>query len=515
MSNAASLGKRYAYKLLTNIVGAGFSLVALCVVPRGLGPSLYGDYNFLINFFNQIVGFVDMGTSVCFYTKLSQRQKEGGLVVFYSYFMFVVALAMVVFIICAQWSGAYKRIWPGQGLMFVYLSAGLVFLIWVVQTLNKMTDAYGITVSAEKAKMLQRIVGAVLVAIIYYVGQLHLVQYFLFSYVIWFGLAVSFLWIVIKHGGARFRNELFLPTVEVKKYVKEFYKYSHPLIAYAIVALVIGIFDRWILQVYAGSVEQGFFGLSYQIGAACFLFTSAMTQLLTREFSIAHGNGDIKHMAFLFRRYIPLLYSVAALFSCFVAVNAGKIIDIMGGAQYKGAVIAVAIMAFYPIHQTYGQLSGSVFYAAGKTALYRNIGVMVMLIGLPISYVLIAPHDKFGMNAGATGLAIKMVLLQFIAVNVQMYFNAKMLELSLWRYIAHQFVSVFCFLAIAVATSIGVVSIFSSSIGNIAEMFISGILYVLIVVALIYIFPVVVGLKRADIKKVSVMCLGVIRPGNA
>ena len=99
----------------------------------------------------------------------------------------------------------------------------------------------------------------------------------------------------------------------------------------------------------------------YQIGSLCFLFTGAMTPLFTRELSIAFSNGDLPRMAELFRRYIPMLYSIAAFFSCFIAVQADKVVYIFGGNKFEGAATAVTIMAFYPLHQTYGQLSGSVF----------------------------------------------------------------------------------------------------------------------------------------------------------
>ena len=143
-----------------------------------------------------------------------------------------------------------------------------------------------------------------------------------------------------------------------------------------------------------------------------------MTPLITREFAISFGEKDLREMARLFRRYIPMLYAIAAYFACFIAVEASKVTFIMGGEKFQHAALAVMIMAFYPIHQTYGQLSGSVFYATGQTALYRNIGVAFMLIGLPVTYFLIAPPEKFGLNAGATGLAIKMVAIAFFSVNV-------------------------------------------------------------------------------------------------
>ena len=82
------------------------------------------------------------------------------------------------------------------------------------------------------------------------------------------------------------------------------------------------------LQKFAGSVEQGFYGFSYQIGGVCFLFTSAMTPLIIREFSIAFEKHKIQEVARLFN----------------------------------------------------GQLSGSVFIASDKTKLYRDISVFSMLV---------------------------------------------------------------------------------------------------------------------------------------
>lgn len=269
--------------------------------------------------------------------------------------------------------------------------------------------------------------------------------------------------------------------------------------------LITGILDRWLLQVFSGSVQQGFFGLSYQIGALCFLFTSAMTPLLMREFSIAFGNKDLTQMSVLFRRYIPLLYSIAAYFSCFIALQADKVIYIFGGNKYKGAIMAVTIMAFYPIHQTYGQLSGSVFYATGQTALYRNIGVIFMLIGLPVTYFLIAPPEKMGLNAGATGLAIKMVFIQFIAVNVQLYYNAKLLKLSFWKYLGHQILSVGCLLVIATIVTLGVDKVLGISERIISSFLLAGVFYTLMVICLVYSLPVIFGLKRQDVKSLIEM----------
>jgi O-antigen/teichoic acid export membrane protein len=253
------------------------------------------------------------------------------------------------------------------------------------------------------------------------------------------------------------------------------------------------------LQVFSGSVQQGFYGLSYQIGAVCFLFTGAMTPLITREFSIAFAKQDLTQMAHLFRRYIPLLYGIAAYFACFIVIQAENVAYIFGGAKFQDAALPLAIMAFYPIHQTYGQLSGSVFFATGQTGLYRNIGITCMIIGLPITFFLIAPVNMMGINAGSTGLAIKMVLIQFVGVNAQLYFNSRFLKFPFWKYFVHQIVCVGSLLLLAFISLMAVDYLHISS-NILINFLLNGIMYSISVAALTYFVPALFGLTRKDIR---------------
>lgn len=224
-----------------------------------------------------------------------------------------------------------------------------------------------------------------------------------------------------------------------------------------------------------------------------------MTPLITREFSIAFAKQDLTQMAYLFRRYIPLLYGIAAFFSCFVAVQAENVAYIFGGAKFQDAALAIAIMAFYPIHQTYGQLSGSVFFATGQTGLYRNICVTFTVVGLPVTYFLIAPVDMMGLNTGSTGLAIKMVALQLIGVNVALYYNSRYLKLSFWKYLVHQIVCVGCLLLLAfISLKVGDYLHISSNI--VINFLLNGIIYSISVAGLTYFVPSLFGLSRKDIR---------------
>jgi O-antigen/teichoic acid export membrane protein len=261
--------------------------------------------------------------------------------------------------------------------------------------------------------------------------------------------------------------------------------------------LAVGVFDRWLLQVAGGGIQQGFYSLSFKVGALCFLMTGAMTQLIMREFSIAHENKDMVLMAKLFRQHIPLLYGLTAVFVCFICINADRVVLIMGGGDFKGAALTLSIMALYPLCQTYGQLSNAVFYATDQTRLYRNIGVIFMIVGVPVTYFLLAPAKYCGLSGGAVGLAFKTVALAFISVNVSLYFNARLLKLPFWWYVRHQITSVGAFIVVAFMSS-WLAGLVCRGQHVLVSFFVSGAVYLLIAGSSIYFFPKLLGLQRED-----------------
>lgn len=332
--------------------------------------------------------------------------------------------------------------------------------------------------------------------------MLNLTNVFIYHYILLLFLVLSFGYLTRRKWLYNVKKDKLTKQLTIN-YLKEFFSFCHPLISFSFLAFLAAIFDRWLLQKFAGSVEQGFYGLSFRIAAICILFTSAMVPLITRELSIAYSNLDYKKMAHIFRRYVPLLYSIAAFFACFVVVQAEDVSVLIGGSEFKKASLALSIMAFYPIHQTYGQLGTAVLFAAGRTKLYRNIGIVFQILGLPVLFFLIAPENMFGFNAGATGLAFKMVAIQIIAVNVQLYFNAKFLKLNFYKLLAHQIVVIVLFLLIAFSSEKIVSELFFPADELIYSFIGSGVIYTLIVFMSFLICPIIFGLNYTDVSYIK------------
>lgn len=479
-------------------MGLLVGLATQAIIPRGLGPKAYGDFSFLTDFFGKVINFLDMGTSTCFFNKLSQRPNDSQLISFYFSFSGLISLIVILFVVVAQWTGIRTVLWPGHALQYVFMASLFAIFFWVSGLLNTVADAYGATVATEKIRMLQKVLGLIILFSLYAFHQLKLTQFFLYNYVILLFLIVAFVWVMNKKKHLS-RQNLFLSKENLRKFSMEFYKYSHPLFWGALAGNAATMLDRWWLQIFAGSEQQGFYGFAYLIGAVFVIFANSMQPLIAREFAVNFAKNDFKQMAFLFRRYVPFFYSLAAFFSCLVVFQAENIILIMGGGKYLGAKPALIFMAFFTIHQVYGQLSGSLFAATDQTILMSKMAIVLYLIGIPITYFLVAPQHSFGLNFGATGLALKMALIQFLGANVQLYYNARMLRLNFWKYVGHQFVVVACFLSLAFFASFGMGHVLGLQGRFILNFISTGIFYTFLVAGLLFFFPRIIGLTGSDL----------------
>ena len=481
-----SLKKRYSVKLIASILNGILGVIIVAFVPKALGPVSFGQFSYLQQFFTQIIAFLDAGTSTAFFTKLSAQNNRKELLTFY--FFFAVGLFSFLFLsLYILDIFNYVHIWiPSISMAHIYLGMFFGFFIWLLQIYIQVSDAYALTASVEIIKIVHKIVMVMFLLYIIHFLSFNLSVYFyyhIFSSVTIVGI-LSLLF--IKKG--IYTKSLSTIDIAYKRISKEFYTYTSPLFVFNAVAIAITLFDIWLLQRIGGSVQTGYYGIAYSIAAMCFLFTSALTPIITREFSKSFAANDMEHIRYLFKRYIPMLYAVSAYFAVFVAFQSENLLALFTDEKFKDAYFVLVVMAFYPIHQTYGQLSGSLFLSTGNTKLYRNIGLFTSIFGLVFSYIFI-----YVWELGAVGFAWKMILIQIISVNIQLFFNTRFLSVQVLPFFKHQLytVAIFSFLAYV-----------SSQVNfdnTLFEFLFSGVIYSLSVIVVVILFPSIVASTREEV----------------
>jgi hypothetical protein len=132
-----------------------------------------------------------------------------------------------------------------------------------------------------------------------------------------------------------------------------------------------------------------------------------------------------------------------------------------------------------------------------------RIGVYCSLVFLLLSYFLVASTDLFGLDAGATGLAVKMFVHNIIMVNILLFFSIRLLNLSFNWFFFHQ-VRVVAVLLVVALVGKGLVSLLiqtASTFDHVLFCFISGVMYTVLAAILTYMLPVLLGLERSELKE--------------
>ena len=91
LKNFEGLSFRVFSKILSNIFTLFYNLIFSFLIPRALGPIGFGLFELINTNINNLINIVNGGTSGAFYTKLSQKQNDIGLIKFYSKVILVIA----------------------------------------------------------------------------------------------------------------------------------------------------------------------------------------------------------------------------------------------------------------------------------------------------------------------------------------------------------------------------------------------------------------------------------------
>ncbi len=367
--------KHLIFKVLTNFSKIPVNLGLNAIFPRLLGPANYGNFEFLFDNANKVIGFFDAGSSIAFYTKLSQNHRDQLLIKFYWYLVSSLATLYLLSILGVRLIGYSDSIWPNQSFYLVMLSAILGIVTFCSSAMILIMDACNITVRSEKMRMTYLLISLLIYGFVFIVFKTLSLTYFFYLQIFLIILLLSGSWFILHVSGVPVFPKKKIQIKDARKYGAYFWSFSNPLIVYAFVGLIVGIGARWILQEFGGSIQQAYFGLATRIGAFVLLFSSAIMPLLMREFARRFSENDFNKMSRLYVLSFKSLYLISMFIAILVYFNADFIVDLLGGNKFRKASEVLSLMAFYPVHQSLGQINSSLFYSTQRNKQYRNIGL--------------------------------------------------------------------------------------------------------------------------------------------
>jgi O-antigen/teichoic acid export membrane protein len=507
-----SFKAKYASKLITNFFGLLLGVLVTLIIPKTLGAESYGKYEFIVTNFRTIIAFLTFSIPTAFFVWVSMKHQKiniSYLTGIHLYGILGVSVLLLLLISISIIFNFQHILWPEIENNLIYFGCLFSLGFFLIEFFTYISDGVGLTITTEIIKATHKLVRGLFIILLLVMGILTLKSFIISDILLYLLFIALILGVILKK--KILTIELLYPWKIDKLEFSEYRHFSKgyvlPLIYLTFATFFQELFDRWFLQWVGGSVEQGFFGLSFRLSALAIIFTSAATPILMREFAIAYDRNDFQQLKKLFdKRSLFLFISIITAF--FFAFNVDEIIDLLGKEEYQNARIPILLMAFYPVHQTLGQINGSFLMSTGKTKLYSSISIVAQLAGIPVTFLLINSTDSFlpGLQLGSLGLVIKMLAVQLIATNVQLFFISKMIQGSFisWTFNQVKLLGVGYIIYLVVyleittfASFINITDIFENdSLNAFAKIAFSGILFLINVGFVVLFLPRLIGFNK-------------------
>ena len=119
---------------------------------------------------------------------------------------------------------------------------------------------------------------------------------------------------VLKSYGNINRKDFKITSAEAISYKNDFIHYVKPLLVISLIIFFSTIFDRWLIQKFYGSKEQGYFVFASKLGDFLFILSSSIIPLLQREFAVEIKNRNFDKVKEIYKIYSQLLFSISVFF---------------------------------------------------------------------------------------------------------------------------------------------------------------------------------------------------------
>jgi O-antigen/teichoic acid export membrane protein len=366
-----------------------------------------------------------MGSSNAFYTFIS-RQLRGRSFYFLYFCWLVLQFAATLLIVGALLpQGIVERIWLGHSREMILLALVASFMqqqVWT--TITQLGESRRLTVKVQVLGLAVALAHLVIVAFFLFLGALS-VRVVLLSLILEYLIVLPLAsWLL--HIPALLSSSI--PEPGGASIVAGYWKFCRPLALVGVSTFFYEFADKWLLQRFGGSGQQGFYQVAAQMSAVSLIATTSILNIFWREIAEARARNDKERLARLYKKVNRGLLMLGAAVSCMLIPWSEQIVGCLLGSAYQASWPVLALMLLYPIHQSTGQVNAAMFMACERTSAYMAIAIGGQLISLPISYFLLASPTQLpvaGLGLGAYGLALKMVGLNFILVNFQAWMIAR------------------------------------------------------------------------------------------
>ena len=495
---AESVSSRYIVTLGAQVFRLLLSFATAAIVPRALGPTIYGNYTFLLSTSAAIRGVLDTGVQQAFFTFSSQERASGPLTRLYALVLGAQFAVVAVFIGVAAAAGKTEWLWHAQHLDQIVLVTALDWLLFLATSFQQLGDSKGLTAYLQLSGAAIAALALVALVVLRVAGALDFYSF------VCLNLACAGLTCAVQAYRLLVENRelVWSGAVKVRAYARRWWRFTKPLIFLQFYLPVVAYLGLYLIQTWYGPEEQGYYALALQWSAFAMVFTNSGVSIAWREIAHHSGGGDLRHAARTYEQFSALFLYLALALAFWLSVSSAMLVQIVAGARFRAAGGVLAIMAFYPVSQTMNQLAMASLKATEHTASYARWTVFLSIPELILTYLILAPISAPvpGLHLGAIGMAIKTAFYGLLVAQVYDWLNCRFLRIPHARALGHRALAVLA-VGAAAGVTIGAGSpwLQRAGMGQLEALVVCSIGYAAVIVLMVWLWPGVAGLSRAQI----------------
>ena len=489
----SSAKSRFTISVIANGLRSCLSFATVLILARALGPERYGDFAFLIGSFMAVKILLGMGTPNAFFTFMSQKPQGGMFLVSYVLWQLIQFSLPILFISIIFPDEWITKIWLGQDKSLILLSFAAVFMQqqgWPL--IVHIGEAKRLTSRVQMMSLYVALVHLSIVCVLWITSLLSL-QFLFMVITIEYVTAIIVGFIVLDI------SKLPKEPFDGKKVFREYLVYCSPLIIYSLLGFAHEFADRWLLQKFGGSQEQGLYEISYRFATVSMLAATSLLNIFWKEFTEAQEKKDLHRMQVLYTKASRFLFAFGAIISGFLIPWSMDIVRLFLGPSFISGAPILSVMLIFSVFVAAGQINTTLLYAASRTKEHLFFGAITMALSIPISYFMQAPQDAIvpGLELGAIGMAFKRAFLIVLQMNILVWWICRSYG---WKFDwVYQVVGLLGTLFLGwAAHKLIIVLIYPISSNLILLMGLASIFYIFMIGLMIWAIPWVAGLEREE-----------------
>ena len=370
---SGNLSKRVLFSITLTSSRGGITFLIGIILAKFMHVSEFGLYSYLVAIFLSIRVLVDASSTDAFLTFLSEKDRD---IRYISYFFgwLLLQLLFTVSLIAALIALQLEE------LVFATEDLELIFLA-LLATFVQVSIWQAVVNMSESQKKTIAIQFIWLACVLMYAGSVILFatnSSIDIKTVFW---TVIFFWCFSSIAGLYlYKPTRYETSTKIRTFVIDYWSYSKPLIILGLAGFLFEFFDRWMLQVWGGSVEQGYYSAAKLFLIPPTILSVSVLKIYWKEVVSLLSQKNHERFVTVYSTLCTLILLICSVYVGLIFPQLQYLISLLLNQTYIDGLLTFYVLLLYSIHQGIGQINSATFLAAKYTYDHSVIGILFVCL---------------------------------------------------------------------------------------------------------------------------------------